>query len=294
VAWKVEPSAYRLEPDPAALQTQGDYFRNVIWMVHEARANGCAGWWWPAGYRVEEKSDFGIIYPDLTLRPAAEEMAQAAKWFYEPLAASRPCGDLIIDRDRYVTGYAGIYGACSGPYAEEFAAGKAPGLRTEGTGTDSAGAPLVAVGDLPCNGSNPPKYLNAEFNFLRLNGRIVRDGEVVPVEPGRPVVVEASVGNTAEARWLARPDGSAGGVYLAAGWDGQQILGKIESDTPFLRDARVPEFEFAPRLERPVVVSFKMAALDRADFGEVIRVTLQPISKFANPDSNVHVKEREE
>ncbi len=294
VAWQVEPSAYPLEPDPIALQTQGDYFRSVIWMVHMARANGCAGWWWPAGYRVEEKSDFGIVGPDLTLRPAAEEIARSTKWFYEPWTASRPCGDLTIDRDRYVTGYAGIYGACSGPYVEEFVVGKAPGLRTEGTGTDSADTPLVAVGNMPCNGNNPPKYLNAEFNFLRLNGRVVHDGEVVSVEPGRPVVVEASVGNTAEARWLARPDTSAGGVSLSARWEGQQILGRIESDTPFLHDARVPEFEFTPRLERPVVVSFKMTALGRTDFGEVVRVTLQPIPQPTSNSSAPIKKEKTE
>jgi len=293
VAWKVEPAAYRLEPDPAALQAQGDYFRNLIWMVHEARANGCAGWWWPAGYRVEEQSDFGIVGPDLSLRPAAEEIARAAKSFYEPRAAARPSADLIIDRDRYVTGYAGLYREYSGSFAEEFAANKAPRLRTEGTGTDSAGTPMVAVGDLPCNGRNPPKYLNAEFNLLRINGRNVHDGDVVPVEPGQPVVVEASVGNTAEARWLARPEGSAGGVFLAARWGGQRLLGGIESDTPYLHDARVPVFEVAPRLERPVAVSFKMTALDRADFGEVVHVTLQPDPNPANPGSEAPVKERE-
>jgi hypothetical protein len=116
---------------------------------------------------------------------------------------------------------------------------------------------------------------------------------VVPVEPGQPVVVEASVGNTAEARWLARPEGSAGGVFLAARWGGQRLLGGIESDTPYLHDARVPVFEVAPRLERPVAVSFKMTALDRADFGEVVHVTLQPDPNPANPGSEAPVKERE-
>ncbi|MDD2765090.1 MAG: hypothetical protein PHE83_14085 [Opitutaceae bacterium] len=288
VAWQVEPAAYRLEADPQALQTQGEYFRNLIWMVHEARANGCAGWWWPAGYRVDEKSDFGIVYPDLSLRPAAEEIAKAAQWFYEPLAPLQTSGCLVIDRDRHVTGYAGIYGVYSGQYAEDFANGKAPGIRTEGTGTDSANTPLVAVGDVPCNGSNPPKYLNAEFNFLRINGRNVRDGDVVEVEPDRPVVAEASVGNTAEARWLARSSADAGTVCLSARLGRKRILGRIESDTAFLHDACVPEFELAPRVELPVVVTFRVTAQERVDFGEVIRVTLQPASALANPPAEVH------
>ena len=39
-------------------------------------------------------------------------------------------------------------------------------IRTAGTGTTSATTPLVAIGNQPCTGKNPPKYLNAEFNWL--------------------------------------------------------------------------------------------------------------------------------
>lgn len=277
VAWKVEPAAYPWKPDAGAVRAQADYFRDLIETVHEMRANGCAGWWWPAGYRVDEKSDFGIVGPDLTLRPAAEELARAAKRFFEPLPAAQHRGELTIDRDRYVTGYAGIYGEHSAAYAAAFAAGEAPRLRTSGTGTDSASAPRVAVGGVRCNGTNPPQFLNAEFNLLRLNGRVVRDGDVLAVESGRPVAVEASVGNTAEARWLARAPGGEGIVQLAVHWGGGEAFGAIESDTPFLHDARVPRFEFLPRLERPMTIRFRMSARARSEFGEVIRVTFQPV-----------------
>ncbi len=288
VAWQVAAVDYDVDPAPTALRPQADYFREVVAMVREGGANGCAGWWWPAGYRVDERSDFGIVRPDGSLRPAGEELAQAAPTFAAPRAAVPAVGELALDRDLYVTGYAGVYAAHSLAYADALAAGRVPRLRTGGTGTDSTGVPLVAVGNRPGNGRNPPKYLNAEFNVLCVNGRAVRDGGAVTVEPGRPVAIEASVGNTAEASWRAWPAASTGGVFLVARWDRGEALGGIERDTPFLADARVPSFGIAPRLDRAEVVSFRMTAQGRTDFGEVIRVTLQParppISPSANPE----------
>jgi len=276
VAWKVEAAAYEMEPAPATLRSQADYFRDVIGMVRDGGANGCAGWWWPAGYRVDEKSDFGLVRPDLTLRPAGEEVVRAAKEFRGPREAVPTAGETVVDRDRYVTGYAGLYVAHSAAYAEALMAGRVPRLRTEGSGTDSVTTPLVAVGNRPATGRNPPKFLNAEFNFLRLNGRAVCDGDVVTVAAGRPVEVEASVGNTAEAAWRAQPGGTVGAVQLMARWEGGEASGAIERDVPYLADARVPAFRIAPRLDKAEVISFRMTAHGRTDFGEVIRVTLQP------------------
>ncbi|HNC23333.1 MAG TPA: hypothetical protein PLU52_03940 [Opitutaceae bacterium] len=277
VAWKVEPANYDGDPVPATLRPQADYFRELIGMVHAGGANGCAGWWWPAGYRVDEQSDFGVVRPDLTLRPAAEEIAQAARGFYVPAETVKTAGEFVLDRDRFVTGYAGVYGVHGRAYAEAFDAGRPPRLRTEGTGTDSVNSPMIAVGNRPANGRNPLKFLNAEFNTLRLNGREVRDGEVVPVVAGRPVRVEASVGNTGESRWLARPGEDPGGVHLAVRWEKEERLFAVEQDTPFLQDARVPAGAITPRLDQAVEVSFRMMARGRGDFGEVIRVTLQPV-----------------
>lgn len=92
------------------------------------------------------------------------------------------------------------------------------GVRTAGTGTDSAGVPLVAVGNVPCDGTNPPKYLDAEFNFLQVldaDGvwREAEDGAEIAVTAGRSVRARASAGNMQEAAWL--PGGGTGSVVLA-------------------------------------------------------------------------------
>jgi hypothetical protein len=77
--------------------------------------------------------------------------------------------------------------------------------------------PLVAVGNVPCDGTNPPKYLDAEFNFLQVldaDGvwREAEDGAEIAVTAGRSVRARASAGNMQEAAWL--PGGGTGSVVL--------------------------------------------------------------------------------
>jgi hypothetical protein len=275
VAWKTDASAYALEPAAEALQRQADYFRGVLDMVYRSGANGAAGWWWPAGYRVDERSDFGLVRPDLGLRPAAEALVVGARRFSTPPPELPIAGEQVLDRDRYVTGYAGLYGAHSLGYADALLAGAVPQLRTSGTGTNSASTPLVAVGNRPVNGRNPPRFLNAEFNQITLNGVPVTDGATLDVAPGEPLIVAASVGNIAEASWLASPATAVGSVQLLVRWDGGEALAPIAADTPFLADATVPPFPLPTALAAPVELRFRMTAAGRTTFGELVRIMVQ-------------------
>ncbi len=275
VAWRIAPSDYPLEPAAAALQRQADYFRGVLDMVYRSGANGAAGWWWPGGYRVDEHSDFGVVGPDRGLRPAADALRQAAYRFIHPAPTFPIAGELRIDRDLYVTGYAGVYGAHSLDYAGALLAGAVPRLRTAGTGTNSANTPLVAIGNRPATSRNPPRFLNAEFNQITLNGMPVTDGATLDVTSGDPLVIAASVGNTAEASWLAEPVDTLGRVQLAVRWETGEALAPIAADTPFLADATVPPFTLPAALASPVELRFRMTAQGRAEFGETVRITVQ-------------------
>lgn len=258
---------------PAMLDDQVQYYRNILRMVYDVSANGAAAWWWPVGYRVDEKSDLGIINPDLTPRPAALEFPSIAPRMTSSRTMRKPDTYLTVDRDAYITGYAGVYTQFADEYVKLFKAGKFPGVRTQGTGTTSADTPSIAVGNVPYNGKNPPKYLNSEFNSLIINGRPVKDGDKVEVNPGSLIRVEASVGNTAEAKWLAPGASDAGAVYLSATIDGAETLIPIRLDTAFLKDASVSgEIALPPNL-REVECSFRMTAKSRMNFGEVIKIT---------------------
>lgn len=263
----------------AEIEAARSYYENMLAMTLTSHANGSAGWWWPGGFRAGENSDYGIVNPDGTTRAAAIEIARIAPEFVTPRDVPQPDHLITIDRDEHILGYAGIYEALAQEYVRSVESGRTPGLKTRGTGTTSANVPLVAVGNVAYSGSNPPKYLNAEFNYVKINGSIVRSGGAVEVERGRPVYAEASIGNIAEATWLAPKGKAEGGVYVLAeigGQSGGTVLAPISADTPFLADAVAPRFRLCGSLPEETVCILRMRAEGRADFGEVFRITLRP------------------
>ena len=166
------------------------------------------------------------------------------------------------------------------------------GVRTAGTGTDQASTPVVAVGNVPCDGTNPPKYLDAEFNWLQiLNAEGVwqeaEDGAVITVKAGEPVRARASVGNTQEAAWRGDKPGrqpmrrvtlvtreKAGGREVGVRPLPHDANG-ASADIPYLGDADFGEFELfqsdGQLAARPVTLSVRMELLSAGPlipFGE--------------------------
>lgn len=273
-----------MEPDPQLIVKQGDYIKKLYQMAFESGARGIAPWWWPGGYRFDEGSDYGVINLDGTLRPAAEVMAKDAP----RMTAARPYPGsdewLTIDRDAHAGGYAEIIlNAGRDAYQKARAAGKNLGIKSAGTGTDSANTPLLAVGNVPCNNHNPPKFLNAEFNCVSVKaaaGRwveIFQNGQTVEVAAGQPVMVKVSIGNLGEAAWLApKKHPGAGGVYLAARTGDVMFREPILADTAHLQDAATAEFTLVPVIGKRTEVTLEMTALDRLWFGEKFKLTLLP------------------
>jgi len=216
------------------------------------------------------------VNPDGTPRPAALEIQKLMEKLARSIDAPQPDTFFEIDRDKHITGFAGLYAELGDDYAKAVESGKTPGLRTEATGKTSADVPLTAVGNRPYNGHNPLKHLNAEFNWIKINGHPASDDGVIEVERGKPIWVEASVGNTGEARWLAPGSATSGAVYLSVKPPhGDSILAPIAADTPFLAEATVPRFELAKSAEAEMTYAFRVVAKDRAEFGEIVRVTVR-------------------
>jgi len=190
---------------------------------------------------------------------------------------------ITIDTHAHPAGYHHVFRTKGPEYLAALDAGKAPALRTEGTGTTSANTPLVAVGNAPYNGSNPPKYLNAEFNEVAIKSAdgtwvTLQHAGAVRLKAGAPVIARASIGNTGEAAWLS-PTGhdGPGGVYLSSRLEGGlEFAQPIPEDVPSLGDALIPKFTLTNRIAAETRVTFEMTAEDRAWFGERITVTLAP------------------
>ncbi len=244
-------------------------------MFVESGAKGCCPWWYPGGFRVGEMSDAGVINPDWVPRPVVEVIEK-----YNPLFASfkPPQPDFFIDLD-FDAHPLDAWEVYSPIYLKALQEGKKPAVKTKGTGTTSLNTPLIAVGNTPYNGKNPPKYLNAEFNYIEIRDkegrwREVRNGEMLEVKKGE-VWCRASVGNIGEAEWIAPKKGEKGEVYLVVEGNGVRIEKGIAKNTPFLQDAEVPPFLLFSDLPKDITLNFQMCAKDRAFFGEKWRITLK-------------------
>jgi hypothetical protein len=276
----------RMQPAAEKIRDQAQC-HELIYRVGLANgARGATPWWWAGGYRVCEQSDFGILNTDGTLRPSAELLRDYAPRFRA--AGSYPAADtwFTMDSQSHAGGH-WYFAYNDGAKAFEAAAaqGKKLGVRTPGTGTTSADTPLVAVGNTPYNGHNPPKYLDAEFNWFKLKigdgpWREVVNGARISVPKNAPILAAASVGNLQEATWLtpARCQGKPGAVYLASTDESRLPLKQaIGRDTAWQEDATFGEsFPLCQGIAAPTRVVLQMTAEGRAWFGEKLRFTLVP------------------
>lgn len=260
---------------PAELEKQRAEFEGFYSMFIESGARGAAPWWLPGGFRLGEASDFGVLEPDGRERPAADVMRRYIPQF---ATVQHPAPTRVLDLDLDAH-YPDAWKTYSAQYLSAVQAGEVPYLRTAGTGTDSATCPPVAVGGGPLNGHNPPAYLNAEFNRLEVKlgdgpWQEIRGGETLTAPAGTRVQCRASVGNLAEAKWLARA--GQGGVFLAGRKEyGLEFQAPIATDTEYLKDAEVPAFVLVDALQGDTTVSFEMLAQGRSYFGERRTLTLK-------------------
>lgn len=275
-AW--QPPMTRIKPEELAWQKTE--YENFYAMFLESGARGAAPWWLPGGFRLGEQSDFGVLEPDGSERPCVEVMRRAHPQFAQ-VQHPKPTRLLDWDPDAH---NADAWQRYSQQYLEAIKAGQRPYFRTAGTGTDSASTPLIAVGNTPCNGHNPPKFLNAEFNTLEIRDatgawRGAGGGAVINVKRGAPVRCRASVGNLGEAKWLApRASLGKGGVFLAGRKEyGFEFKMPIAANTDYLADAVVQEFTLVTAAQDPLTVSFEMLAEGRTHFGERRTVTLKAV-----------------
>ena len=118
---------------------------------------------------------------------------------------------------------------------------------------------MTAVGNVPYNGSNPPKYLNTEFNWVKTE---VVDGKLH---------VKASVGNLTEATWLAGKSDTpqTGDIVLLAD---DRPVARLSKNTPRFADA---VFDFTMPIPASKKIAFRLSAYNRAKFGEIFCLAVE-------------------
>lgn len=267
--------------DPRTIERQGSYSERFYRTGLEAGAQGTIPWWWPGGYRINELSDFGIIEQNREERPAAKLIRTYGPRIMAARAKPAAQAWMTLERDAHAGGY---WWAAFNSGAEAYRQAKTNkqmlGIRTAGSGTTSLDTPLIAVGGKPCTGTNPPRYLDAEFNTVsaattRGEQPVARNGVVA----AERAAFTFSVGNVQEATWAtaAQAKEAAGAVELVVRSEQGEIARlPLKQATPYLQDALFGPVELAlPRGMQSLTVRVRLEARKRTPFGETFVFTLK-------------------
>ncbi|MBI4606170.1 MAG: hypothetical protein HY721_29745 [Planctomycetes bacterium] len=118
-----------MAPDPERRDVAAAFYRDFYRMLRESGSDGVLFWWYPGGYRLNERSDYGIIEPDGTDRPVTRAIREEGPRFLQAPKPAPPDVWLEVDRDADARGLPGIYEAVKGAYWKAIEEGKRPGLR---------------------------------------------------------------------------------------------------------------------------------------------------------------------
>ncbi len=204
----------------SSLQLQSTFFSNFYKLMNATGMDGVYYWWYAGGFRVGENSDYGIINSDGSDRLATSTIRSNASTFLKSTLPKGKSTPILFDRDQHPIGITGIYDTHKAEFWDRINKGLDPVLITKGTGTDSTNCPLTAVGNTECNGTNPPKYLDATFDIVQVqtsNGQwtnVAKNGEVT-LEPADLARARVTIMNLGEATLIsALKSDKPGAVYI--------------------------------------------------------------------------------
>jgi hypothetical protein len=105
------------------------YYRDFYRMLRESASDGVVFWWYAGGYRLNERSDYGILNPDGTDRSVTRVIREEGAVFLAAPIANGPEVWLEVDRDADARGLPGMYDAVKEGYWRVVGEGRRPGLR---------------------------------------------------------------------------------------------------------------------------------------------------------------------
>ncbi len=111
-------------PSASALQASADYYAYTLEYCLKSYTSGMYAWYYAGGYRINEKSDYGIINPDGSDRPVTALLREYAPKFINQ--GERPEAEVLIEveRDNMVGGMFGIYEQAKDEARKAFDEGK--------------------------------------------------------------------------------------------------------------------------------------------------------------------------
>lgn len=113
------------------LDFQAEYFKAFYRMMNSSGSNGIYYWWYAGGYRTNENSDYGIVNPDGTDRPASAVIRENAAEFLRAPAPVPTTATIPIRLYYKATGLFGAYETYGPPFWRMIEQGRHPGLKIE-------------------------------------------------------------------------------------------------------------------------------------------------------------------
>lgn len=261
---------------------QETFYRAFYKMLIANGTDGIFFWWYPGGFRYGENSDYGVINPDGTDRPVTKVIRENASLYLNGTPTKPVDKWVTVDRDAHPDGISGVYEEVKDAFWSAVDKGLTPGLRTKGSGKDSTNCPLLAVGNTPCNGKNPPKYLDAAIDLVEVKDASgkwvsVTKGGKVTVKKNQPVTARITFTNLAEAK-LSSPQkqgSNKGAVYLTISASGKTKLLPLSQGLASLQST-IKNVPVSDVIKSKKAVTFSFVAKGRTAFGEKFTVTLLP------------------
>ena len=257
------------------LAAQADYIANINRALTESQSNGVFYWWYAGGFRLNEASDYGIINPDGSDRPATVLIRGYAEEFKNGGKVKKPEVVSEAGRDEYTYGVVGMYFEHQSEFKQALESGKSFGIKSRADGMTSLDAELSRVGDLD---AGPQRFLNATIRraYYRVEGgewTELNDGEVITAERGGRIELKVTVVNTGRAKWICRANAGASAGAVCVNADGVSF--DIPSDAA--RHDIITVGGIYVTADKFKTVALEMAAEGRAHFGERIRFNVKTV-----------------
>jgi hypothetical protein len=216
VVWMEYGSSVGREPGLVDLQRQATLYRDLHTLFIRSQAAGSFAWWFPGGWRVDERSDMGVVNADGSWRPVGDVLRGFNQRLRREQASPLPWRGREMSRSAHARGLSGLWDEWRAVYGQETAAGRMEEIRPAGYGRLSRELPVLAVGGVPFGDPAPLEYLNAEWGALRVEAETLarRPGEAVTLRMRQ--TLQAELINTGPATWSPSVAGQAGAVWMSA------------------------------------------------------------------------------
>jgi hypothetical protein len=118
-------------PSDERMAFTAKFYDDFYKMALQSGCNGTIAWYSAGGYRVDEKSDFGILNPDGSWRSISQAIHRWSVPMTRPRPVLKPDVWIPIQLDRDADGLAGVYRRVEKQFWDAVDAGHRPGLVVE-------------------------------------------------------------------------------------------------------------------------------------------------------------------